>query len=254
VTPAAPVRLAAVAYRNAWPLLEGLRGLAGVELSTATPADVAARLADGSVDAGLVPSIELLRQPGLRPAGGACIAAYGPVDSVILLLRRAPDRVRTIALDPASRTSQVLAALILERVYGARPESVACDPDAAWAEGRADAVLVIGDRALHWRARGVPFLDLADAWTRLTGLPFVFAVWGAREETCSRHPGLGAMLDASFEAGRRALDALARRAAEDGPLDAAGFGVYLTRRIRYGLGPAERQGLRTFLELARCSI
>ena len=49
-------------------------------------------------------------------------------------------------------------------------------------ESTADAVLVIGDRAM--RVPGDPFhdvVDLGEAWNTLTGLPFVFALWVARE-------------------------------------------------------------------------
>jgi predicted solute-binding protein len=63
----ARIRLAAVSYVNAWPLLAGLEGRPDVELVTASPAAVANLLAAERVDAGLVPSIELLRQPDLVP-------------------------------------------------------------------------------------------------------------------------------------------------------------------------------------------
>ena len=48
-------------------------------------------------------------------------------------------------------------------------------------ESTADAVLVIGDRAM--RVPHEPFVDvvdLAEAWNALTALPFVFAFWVAR--------------------------------------------------------------------------
>jgi chorismate dehydratase len=242
-----------VSYVNAWPLLSGLGDRRDVELFTATPAGVAGLLASGAVDAGLVPSIELLRQPGLEPLGGVGIASHGPVDSVLVLLRRAPHRVRTLALDPASRTSQVLARLVFEHVFAARPDAVPCDPGRAWSEGSADAVLVIGDQALAFREQGIPCIDLADAWTRWTSLPFVFAVWGSPRGTAARRPALGPMLAESLDRGNESLHLLAKRAAALGPLDEAGFQVYLSRRIRYVLGPHEMRGLSRFLELARCS-
>ena len=48
-------------------------------------------------------------------------------------------------------------------------------------ESTADAVLVIGDRAMS--VPDAPFhavVDLAEAWNAMTGLPFVFALWVAR--------------------------------------------------------------------------
>jgi chorismate dehydratase len=239
---------------NAWPLTEGLRGLPGVVLDTAPPSDVARRLRTGAADVGLVPSIELLRQNDIVPVGTAGIAAFGAVDSVLVLLRRAPHRVRTLALDPASRTSQTLATIVFERVFGVRPDVHVADPRVAWRDGVADAVLVIGDVALEFWKQSTPAIDLAEAWSGAFGLPFVFAVWAARKEALARHPELPELLDAARIRGVARIGVLARRAALRGPLDEAAFQVYLTRRIRYGLGPSERQGLATFLELARCSI
>jgi predicted solute-binding protein len=246
-------RLAAVSYVNAWPLVAGLADDPDIAFVTATPAQVAELLRRGEVDAGLVPSIELLRQRDLQPVGGSGISAFGPVDSVLLMLRRAPHDVRTLALDPASRTSQALAVLVLEQVFGARPACFEADPGRAWAEGRADAVLVIGDRALEMRASCAPVLDLADAWTRWTGLPFVFAVWAAGAVAAATRAKLENALEAASRRGRETIGALARRAAMRGPLDEAGFQVYLSRRIRYGLGEWEMRGLRRFLELAERS-
>jgi chorismate dehydratase len=181
--------------------------------------------------------------------GDAGISAFGAVDSVLLLLRRAPHQVRTLALDPDSRTSQALARIVLERAFGARFDVVAMDPAKAWDERRADAVLVIGDRALEMRAAGAPFLDLADQWTRWTALPFVFALWARPRSSRVAGERLAAVLGEARARGLGSVPALARRAAR-GPLDAAGLEVYLSRRIRYGLGERERRGLRRFLDLA----
>ena len=137
-------------------------------------------LARGEVDAGLVPRSSCCASGISSPSAAAGSRRSVPVDSVLLMLRRAPHAVRTLALDPASRTSQVLATLVLEQVFGARPACFEADSGRAWAEGRADAVLVIGDARSGCAPRGAPALDLADEWTRWTGLPFVFAVWAAR--------------------------------------------------------------------------
>jgi predicted solute-binding protein len=244
------LRLAAVSYVNAWPLTAGLEDEPGVDLLTTTPAGVADLLAAGEVDAGLVPSIELARQPGLEVIAGAGISAFGPVDSVLLLLRTAPHLVRTLALDPASRTSQVLAQLVLEHVHGARPAALPIPPAEAWANRLADAVLVIGDAALGQFAAEAPALDLAAEWSRWTGLPFVFAVWAAPRGSHARSARLRELLAAASRRGAASVAALAQRAAAGGPLDAQGFEVYLTRRIRYGLGEWEMRGLRRFLDLA----
>ena len=171
--------------------------------------------AAGEVDAGLVPSIELLRQRDLEPVGGAGISAFGPVDSVLLLLRRAPHAVRTLALDPASRTSQALAGSGARAACSARgPRASKLDPGRAWEDRRADAVLVIGDRALEMRAD-------ARARARSRGRS---GRAGPGCRSCSRsgraRPGAPAIareareaLEAASARGRETIGALARRAA-----------------------------------------
>ena len=99
------------------------------------------------------------------------------------LFSRVPwNRVERLALDAGSRTSQVLARIWLDQVHGVRPPRVEELPLGVSAlESTADAVLVIGDRAM--RVPREPFLDvvdLAEAWHGLTALPFVFAFWVAR--------------------------------------------------------------------------
>ena len=48
--------------------------------------------------------------------------------------------------------------------------------------GACDAALIIGDPALYLDHRGARLrkIDLGDEWTRLTGLPFVWAFWAGR--------------------------------------------------------------------------
>ncbi len=83
---------------------------------------------------------------------------------------------------PGSRTSQVLARIWLDERHGVRPAQVEELPLGVSAlESTADAVLVIGDRAMrvpHESFHDV--VDLGEAWHALTGLPFVFALWVAR--------------------------------------------------------------------------
>jgi predicted solute-binding protein len=240
-----------VPYVNAWPLVAGFEGRKDVRLIAESPARLRALLASGEADVCLLPVAELLRDPELEIVSAGCIASLGPVDSVLLLLRRAPARIRSLTLDPHSRTSQVLARLLLARCWNAHPHCVEEDPREAWELGGTDAVLAIGDAALALRFEGHPFLDLGSAWTAHTGLPFVYAVWAARRATLAARPEMpeqlaGGRVDAPLE-----LDLLVARAARKTGLSEAAVGVYLRKRIRYRLAASERRGLDRFLSLAR---
>ena len=99
--------LGAVSYLNARPLIFALpQLLPEAEIVVDFPSRLADGLADGRFDAALIPSIEYLRQPGLRIACDAVIACDGPVRSVKLYGRAPIERVRTLALDEGSRTTR----------------------------------------------------------------------------------------------------------------------------------------------------
>ena len=55
----------------------------------------------------------------------------------------------------------------------------------------ADAALLIGDNALFLDSDSQPGghslekIDLGEAWTRMTGLPFVYAFWAGRPDVLS---------------------------------------------------------------------
>ncbi|MFO0960966.1 MAG: MqnA/MqnD/SBP family protein [Isosphaeraceae bacterium] len=119
---------------------------------------------------------------GYRIVPDLAIAARGPVRSVKLFSRVPFREIRRLALDEGSRTSQALCRVWLDERHGVRPEAIEHLPMGVPAEeSTADAVLLIGDRAM--RDPAGPFVekvDMARAWQEMTGLPFVFAVWAVR--------------------------------------------------------------------------
>ena len=249
-------RIGAVQYLNTRPLIYGLAG----ELIYDLPSRLADRLARGDLDVGLIPTIELFqglgqtaptgRQTGYRIISQACIACRGPVMSVRLFFRTRPERVRTIAVDEGSRTSVALCRILLAQRYGLAPSLETLPLQATIDQTSADAVLLIGDRAIGPTGGGFQAVwDLGDEWFRSTGLPFVFAVWAARPGVAAVE--VGRLLDAARDRGTANLAAIA--AAE-----AAGHGLtvpqcldYLRDNLHYDLGPQERQALQLFYREAR---
>lgn len=242
------LRVGAVQYLNTRPLVHGLAA-AGVDVRYDLPSRLADRLASGDLDVALIPSIELFRGDGYRTVSNACIGCRGPVMSVKLLFRTAPERVATLATDEGSRTSATLARILLAERHGVRPATSLLPIGAGPADTSADAVLLIGDRALGSISGAFQLVwDLGDEWCRWTGLPFVFAVWAARADVETR--GIEPLLAAARDSGRANLAAIA--AAE-----AAGHGLtvpqclgYLRDNLHYHLGPREQEALRLFHEHA----
>ena len=245
------MRVGIVDYLNSRPLSWAFRR--GAETGAFVPfhlppAAVAAKLADGSLDIGLIPSIEVQRIPGLRLLPGLCIAATHEVRSVLLVSKVPPRHIRRLALDENSRTSVALAKIVLQRAYGVSPECVSRPPEIEAMMDEADAALVIGDPALQVSAASYCILDLAAEWRRLTGLPFVFAVWAVRSNV--EVDGLASVFTRSLEQGMKNLDSLISEAAEDIGLSSDELREYLTVNLSFELGHDELAGLREFYALA----
>lgn len=247
-----PLRVGIVNYLNsrplAWSFLQGSAGK-GVEADLLPPARVADSLAAGELDVGLIPSIEVQRIPGLTVLPGLCVAATREVRSVLLLSRCPAPEIRCLALDVNSRTSAALVRILLREKHGIDPECIAAEPDLEAMMALADAALVIGDPALGVDRKGYVVHDLAAEWRRLTGRPFVFAVWAVRDgvELGSREE----IFHRSLKEGMAEIENLIAGAATEMNLQVDSVREYLTDCLRFELGAAEQAGLEEFYRLAR---
>ncbi|MGE0641404.1 MAG: menaquinone biosynthetic enzyme MqnA/MqnD family protein [Thermoanaerobaculia bacterium] len=244
------LRIGIVHYINSRPLSRGLLRSpdSGWSCELLPPATIADRLAAGALDVGLVPSIELARNPSLRVIPGAAIGATHEVRSVLLVSRVPVGEIDSVALDENSRTSAALVRILLAERYGLEPEyrPAAADLEAMLAEN--DAALIIGDPALLVPRDRFVVLDLAGEWLEMTGLPFVFAVWAARETV--ELPDLAGIFTASLEIGLAELDEIVRETASETGLSSAVLRDYYTRNLRFEMGAAEQAGLAEFLRRA----
>jgi predicted solute-binding protein len=121
-------------------------------------------------------------------------------------------------------------------------------PEAASRIEGTDAALLIGDPALFLdhEASGFQKIDLGGEWTRLTVLPFVWAVWAGRAGALG--PREIAALQQARDGGLEHTDEIAD--AYCGPARAAVCRAYLRENMRYRLGDREAAGLRRYWELA----
>jgi chorismate dehydratase len=245
------VRLGAVGYLNARPLVYGLERQPRFDLRYDIPSECANLLHAHTIDVGLIPSIEYLRGP--RPYAfvpGPAVTSRGPVASVAIYTRLEPRDIRSIAMDTSSRTSVALATVMLRRAFNVAPEAVPMAPDLDAMLARADAALIIGDLALFLdhEAVGVQKIDLGQLWTESTGLPFVYAVWaGWPDAPSAEDVGL---LQRARDEGVADSDGVARAYYPGDPARQAVAKRYLRDNIRYVLGAEELEGLRTFYRYA----
>ncbi len=244
------LRIGAVSYLNSKPLIEGLaRALPQAELILDVPSRLADELQRGHLDVALIPSVEAFSDPDYVIVSDACVATHGPVMSVKLYSRCHPGEIRTLALDEGSRTSACLTKVILHEQFGVEPLVEPLPFDQGTASTKADAILLIGDRAMQAPdERFHTVWDLGEKWLEWTGLPFVFAMWVARRDTDLR--GLGAALSAARDLGLANVHEIVQREAAPLGLSEAVALRYLTHHLHFHLGGGERQGLAQFRHLA----
>jgi len=239
-----------VNYLNTKPLVYGLsERLPEAEIVFDLPSLLADALAADELDVALVPSITLADHPEWTIVSDACIGCRGPVLSVKIVFRVPPAQVRTLALDEGSRTSAVLAQILLLQLYGIRPTLTSLPIGNSPADTSADAVLVIGDRAIVSDDRlFVEVWDLGDRWCRWSELPFVFAMWVAR-------PGIDAdsfatALSAARDDGCLHLEEITQEQSATMHLPTELIHDYLQHNLYFRLDKQQLAGLNLFYQQA----
>jgi chorismate dehydratase len=240
------LRIGTVSYLNARPLIAGLDRESDLTLSADVPSRLLGGLQSGRYDVALLPVIDYQRMDGLKviPAGG--IGCDGATLTVRLFSQSPIAEMTTLACDSDSHTSVALARIILAEQFGLRPRCIDL-PLARSAPG--EARLLIGDKVVCEEPAGFEHqLDLGAAWKQLTGLPFVFAAWVAREGVALGD--LSERLARAKQEGLAEVDEIIRRAAVPRGWPAGLALQYLTVYLKYDIGPRQIEAMERFFELA----
>jgi len=219
------------------------------DLRFALPSDCADQVAAGQADIGILPVIELARQK-LAYFPGTGIACHGPVRSILLISKVPFREIRTLATDSGSRTSVMLARVILADKFRNEPKLISRVADLPTMLGEADAALLIGDAALRVAPEKLPFetLDLGAEWVNMTGLPMVFAVWSGASAIVQ--PRYAQAFVESCDFGIAQIEEIVRAESAARGFDPALVRKYLTEHIVFKLGERDYAGLELFLEHA----
>ncbi len=266
--PPSRLRIAAISFLNTAPLMWDFQHpplgqplASRYQINWMLPSECARRLAAGTADIGLIPIAALATTPGLAILPGCTIASKGRVRSLLLVRRAAQSltAIRSVAADTASRTTIAHARILFHKWGNPAVPFVPMAADLDSMLVRADAAIVIGDPALlaleecanRFERTGeeLVYLDLAEEWRALTGLPFVSAVWSAAP---------GSLLDESVtkdlihsrDQGLKNMDTLVAEWTRRLPLSEQTIRSYLTTNIHYVLDEECLEAMRAFFRLA----
>ena len=242
------IRVSVIPYLNTTPFVYGLKQKTiseQIALDFATPAQAAHRLQHDLCDVAIVPVAAVPSLPYYEIMGTHCIGAVSAVASVLLCSRTPVEQIREVALDHESRTSVLLARLLLKDYWQAAPHYVPLPAD--FPKQYPQSAVLIGDKALL-HGRQYPYVyDLAEHWIRWTGKPFVFAAWVANKVLPN---GFAALFDQALAYGLAHMDeAIASEAGNRFP--PAFAKAYLTKNISFSLDEEKYQGLRLFWDKIR---
>lgn len=240
------------------------------DIESMMPAQCAVRLSNGTADLGLVPITAFAQSSNLRIVPGCAIASKGAIRSLLLILRTGIrlENVRTIAADTSSRATHAYVQIMAKRFWNISAAFMPHAPDLDAMLAACDAALLIGDPALlaledsasrrQRTGEELVYMDLGAEWRKLTGLPWISALWGVREEALRTHSVQDQLLTdliGSRDAGLAHIDDLADEWAMHIDVPRETIHTYLSRNIHYILDEDCLDGLKYFYELAaECAI
>ncbi len=242
------IRISAVSYTNTKPFLYGLQHtdiINQIDLSLDIPAECAQKLIDDKVDIGLIPVAATLSLPEWHLVSDYCIGAVGAVNSVFIFSNCPINEVDVLQLDPQSRSSNNLARVLLQNYWKLSPQLKVDADDYGKSDDVKTAFVQIGDRTFG-KANSYPFVyDLAEEWTKFTGLPFTFAAWIANK------PIPQSFIDTLNQSLQYGLDHRENLFTEMEMREDFDIKDYLLHKIDYPLTDQKREALFLFLDYIR---
>ncbi|MDR1582725.1 MAG: menaquinone biosynthesis protein [Prevotellaceae bacterium] len=177
------VKISIMSYLNTSPFVYGLKHseiFDYIDLQYNTPAECAVRMFNKNADIGIMPSAVVPSIPNKKIISNYCIGASKNVRSVVICSNQPISEIKTLYLDFESRTSILLAQLLLEKYWKINITPVQLNSlNDIHPHKKDSAYVLIGDKVFDYEDKFTYKSDLAQAWKNFTGLPFVFAVWTA---------------------------------------------------------------------------
>jgi len=242
------LRVALVEYINTRPFLDGLENHFSpgeVELLTMPPVACGIALKENRCDLALIPVGSIPELPKLELLPNYCIGSEGEVASVFIFSQKPLEQCNKLILDTHSRSSNGLSRILLAHHWRLEPKLIMPESrDFTLIQGETAGV-VIGDQAIRMREQFAYVYDLSLAWQKMTGLPFVFAVWAVPKGRLDAH--WRNRLNQAFQSGVKQAAESASKWADHFDIDPTFAHTYLTSYIDFQFTSNKHTALNLYL-------
>lgn len=224
-----------------------------VSITQGTLEEIRQKFFNDELDLAFVAMTDYFQRPESYISSDVCICSEGLVRSVLLYGRvQQPNQIKTIALYPTSETFVLMTKILMAERFDIHPDFLFLDEKEKWELTNADAVLLVGDRALRQPSRGDRFSfvwDMGQRWTQWTGIPFIYYFWLAKDKALGRF--IAPTLSQTRDKGLENLPSLALQEARRLKIDPEFCHDYLNSKLSFRLGGRQRKGVEIFCRLAK---
>jgi chorismate dehydratase len=245
-----------VSFLNSKPLIDALVGQPDVEVLFAVPSQLLRLVETGQVSTALLSIVDYqmsVHDLLLVPAGA--IGSDGPTMTVRIFSKVPAEKITVLHADTDSHTSVILGQVVLHALCGITPELRPLPAQelhpATPAAALPESILLIGDKVVTAAPPADVYhyqLDLGEQWKKITGLPFIFAMWMMRADMVDLE--LARKLAEARRHGTHMTEALLDRyaTAKGWPRELAHR--YFVEYMRYEVTEPGRQAVQKFFDMA----
>lgn len=243
------LKVLAADFLNSLPLTIEVKEDDYFDFEYVLPSEGARRMMEEEADIALLPVAALAEIGGLEIVPGPCIAANGRVESVVIVSQVSIDKIERLYIDDASRTSVILAKIFLNSVDKPDIPFIRCNGFEIIENVNGNSAgLLIADLAFKESKKFIYRHDLAEVWKRLTGEPFVFAVWAAKKGVINQE--LIERINRCFWDGLARKHGIIEKWSVENNYDKLEVADYLDERIQYNLNKSAWYGLQEFFRIS----
>lgn len=178
------IKLALVGYLNTKPFEFGLKTSEQKEIYSIyydNPANCVSLFQNDKVDVALVPAGALPTLNSYQVITDTCIGCDDEVRTVVLMSNTPIQECKHIILDNHSRTSARLTEILALQYWKISVQFSTQKIEDLDQLKEGEAVLMIGDKVFENENKYQYSYDLGHCWKKMTGLPFAYAVWIAKD-------------------------------------------------------------------------